>query len=63
MFPVAYQEMQALGLSTGEADMNFELQSLDREKCPINGKEILPFFFFFAIARHINRNAFQNKNM
>lgn len=52
MFPVAYQAVQALGLSTGEADMNFELQSLDREKCPINGKEILPFF---AIARHINR--------
>lgn len=39
MFPVHYQEMQALGVATGEAVMNFELQSLDREKCQTDGKE------------------------
>lgn len=49
MFPEHYQEMHALGVSTGEAVMNFELQSLDREKCQTCGKEIKPFFFFFFL--------------
>lgn len=39
MFPVDYQEMQALGVFSGKAVMNFELQSLDREQCQTNGEE------------------------
>lgn len=44
VFPVSYQEMQALGVSAGEAVLDSQLQSLDREKHQTNGKEILPFF-------------------
>lgn len=50
MLPISYREMQALGVSTGEAVTDSQLQSLDREKHQTNGKEILPFLLLHNIS-------------
>lgn len=50
VFPVSYQEMQALEVSTGEAVPDSQLQSLDREKHQTNGKEILPFLLLYDMS-------------
>lgn len=60
--PGCYQEMQALGVSTAEGVTNFELQKLRQGKVSDTWKRNQAFFFFFAMAGHVNRNhAFQNK--
>lgn len=58
MFPVSYQEMHALGASTGEAITDFELGSLDRKERQTKGKEILPFLLLHDTNR---KHAFWNK--
>lgn len=58
MFPVSYQEMHALGASTGEAVTDFELGSLDRKERQTKGKEILPFLLLHDTNR---KHAFWNK--
>lgn len=59
MFPVRYREMHALGVSTGEAIINFGLGSLEREERQTKGNEILPFLLLHDV---INRkHTFRNK--
>lgn len=54
--------MQALGVSTAEGVRNIELRKPRQGKVSDPWKRNQAFFFFFAMAGHVNRNhAFQNK--